>query len=292
MNIIDCVKVRDYIEDEVKRKVDYLKKNHKRLPSLCVIMVGDNPASESYVRNKRKACERVGIEFHLEKFEDGTPQDEIEAYIYNANWNYSGIMVQLPLPDGYDKDELLAHINPALDVDGLTDANKMKLYADKPAYVPCTARGVLELIDYYSKYSNNKHNYNGERVCIIGRSDLVGKPLAHELQKRNATVTLCHSHTNDLFDNAMFWSTENADIVISAVGNLHLFDDAMSLKPYAYIDCGYSFVDGKPHGDIDLEKLDSMGYDGFVTPTPKGTGLLTVSALLQNVVESQYRKME
>ena len=283
MKILDCKNLRDVIEENVKEEIDFYSLNRKK-PSLCVIMVGNDPASEAYVKNKKKACERVGIEFKTKRFEPDIPQEYLLDAIYSANITYDGVMVQLPLPHtivDYDVDKILSRISPQKDVDGLTLANKMKLYTNNSAFVPCTARGVLTLLDY-SVVPERNGDYSCLSFCIIGRSDLVGKPLAHEIEGRNGTVTLCHSHTSN---EQISYAIETSDIVISATG--HQIDTSLlSTSPIAYIDCGYSFKDGKACGDIDIDFLDHMGYNGMVTKTPSGTGLLTVSSLLENVVES------
>lgn len=280
MNILDCVGLRKKIEERVNNEIEtYIERGFRR-PSLCVVMVGDNSASESYVKNKRKACERVGIDFTLMQFERDVPQKYITDYIKEANLKYDGVMVQLPLPVGYETDEILSCIDPLKDVDGLTLANKMRLYTNCHSFIPCTARGVIELLDDFFERTRDK--YSNNTFCVIGRSDLVGIPLAHEIDKRNGTVTVCHSKTDEL-DLANY--IDNSDIVISATG--HIIDkNNLSEYPLAYIDCGYSFVDGKPHGDIDTNYLESCDYEGYVTTTPRGTGVLTVSALLENVLDS------
>lgn len=281
MRILECTALRDEIEEEIKEQISRIDTDRHHLPSLCVVMVGDNPASESYVRNKRKACERVGIKFTLQKFESDVPQKYIEDFVRDANYHYDGVMVQLPLPVGYDTDAIISCINPAKDVDGLTKANKMCLYSDSSnCYIPCTARGVIELIE-----DSITEDLSGLNICVVGRSDLVGRPIAHELEKRNATVTLCHSKTVSRHNE---WKPilENSDIVISAVGVPNIFKNEYSLEPIAYIDCGYSFVDGKPCGDIDTNYLEDNKYLGYVTTTPRGTGVLTVTALLENVMDA------
>jgi methylenetetrahydrofolate dehydrogenase (NADP+)/methenyltetrahydrofolate cyclohydrolase len=285
MNIFNCIELRNKIEAKIKDEIDRIDVEKDGRPSLCVVMVGDNPASIAYVKNKRKACERVGINFVLQTFERDVPQKYIEDYIREANYKYDGVMVQLPLPVGYDTDKILSCISPLKDVDGLTLANKMRLYTDNSAYVPCTARGVLELLDEF--FTSTHDDYKNNTFCVIGRSDLVGRPLAHEIQRRNGTVTVCHSKTPT---NALRKTIDDADIVISATG--HIIDtDLLSLCPLAYIDCGYSFVDGKAHGDVSTDYLESYNYDGWVTTTPRGTGVLTVSALLENVMDSYNHKV-
>lgn len=273
--IADCKLIRKQIEDQIKEEI----KDTKLKPSLCVFMIGDNPASTAYIRNKEKACARVGIKFTLRHFNDIEENDLIYE-IRKASDLYDGVMVQLPLPPKFNRDRIINAIEPDVDVDGLT---KVNIESGYKYFVPCTARGVLLLLNAYNIKCENK-----PVATIIGRSDLVGRPLLHEMEQRNFTTVWCNSHTPSEKLKAL---TKISNVIISAIGKPEFLDATYFTNNQVVIDCGYSVVNGKAKGDVCWQQIadnESM----LVTSTPGGTGILTVTALLENVMTSWRRKNE
>lgn len=227
-------------------------------PSLVIFQIGDNEASNRYVRNKAKDCTEVGIECYIKKFPEGTPQHTIALEIKEAQFIYDAAMLQLPLPAGYNEKYLINLISKYKDVDGLTE---------KTTFKPCTPLGIMT----YLKACN--FNFDGANVVICGRSEIVGKPLAQMLQDENATVTMLHSHTKNHKDYYRI-----ADLIISAVGKADFLDCENIFVPV--VDVGINFKNGKMVGDC----FNTKGRD--VTPVPGGVGLLTRCALLENTLEA------
>ena len=269
--IMDGKRLRDKILSNLKSEIeDFTKK-----PVLAVILVGDDPASRIYVNNKKKTAENIGIksivieypanieeELLLKKIEDLNSDDEVNA-----------ILVQLPLPRHIDKQKVIDAISPVKDVDCFTIENCGKLYTGLEPYVyPCTPQGILYLLDEY------KINLEGKHVVVIGRSNLVGKPAAQLALKRNATVTVCHSHTKNLSD-----ITKTADVLISAVGEVLIEDDMMK-DDCVVIDVGiFRDCNGKVRGDVDFETVSKKA--SYITPVPGGVGPMTIASLMVNTVK-------
>jgi methylenetetrahydrofolate dehydrogenase (NADP+) / methenyltetrahydrofolate cyclohydrolase len=249
-------------------------------PGLATILVGDDPASAVYVRMKREDSAEVGIEsFHHEPGGD-VSQDELAALIeaLNADSRVHGILLQLPLPDHLDQDPLIAAIDPAKDVDGLTPLSAGLLAQDQPAFAPCTPSGVMELLREAGA------ELEGARAAVIGRSILVGKPLAALLLAANATVTHCHSRTRDL--GAV---CREADVLVAAAGKPGLVSGEM-VKPGAIvIDVGTNKVDGKLVGDVDFDSARERA--GAITPVPGGVGPMTRAMLLVNTLAAARRRL-
>ena len=245
-----------------------------------IITVGEDPASKVYVRNKIKACEEVGIGVgHYVASLDTTTPENLKKIIraYNEADTIDGIMVQLPLPKGFDEREIIDTIDPAKDVDGLTTTNIGKLRSGQPCFQPCTARGVIDLLDYYGI------EMDGKNVTIVGRSNIVGKPLADLMMARGATVTQCHSRTKYLCDH-----TEYADIVVSAVGKPRFIDFSHLGSGKVVVDVGINRnEDGNLCGDVDFDEV--VDYCSAITPVPGGVGPMTVAELLRNTVEAWRR---
>lgn len=256
------------IKDEVKGLAD----SYHQTPVLAVISVGNNPASEVYIKNKRKACEYVGMSMLHIRYGEDTDEKKIINKIKSLNKDKSinGIIVQLPLPDGFNEKDIINTIDVSKDVDGLTVLSQGKLFNNEEAFVPCTPKGILEIFDYY------KINLEGKHVVIVGRSNLVSKPLMIECLKRNATVTMCHSKTVDLKNY-----TSMADILVVAVGKKYLIDKTMIKKDAIIIDVGINREDGKLFGDVNPNVNDIASY---VTPVPGGVGPMTVCMLLKNTM--------
>ena len=237
-------------------------------------MVGNSQASKAYVGGKRKDCEECGIGFYLTHFAEEVSQQEIveEILALNANSEIDGILVQLPLPQHLDKEAILGVIAPSKDVDCFCEENLGRMFLNKPGFYPCTPLGIIELMNYYQLKVEGKH------CVIVGRSDVVGKPLATMLTNLGATVTICHSKTTNLCSH-----TQKADIIISAVGK-EKFITADMIKPGAIvIDVGINRnSEGKMCGDVDFDEVAHKA--SAITPVPGGVGLMTRAALLMNVL--------
>ena len=245
-------------------------------PGLAVVMVGDNPASAVYVRNKNKACEELGFHSVMETLSADTTKDALWAVIDRLNGDASihGILVQLPLPAALAsvEQEVLNRISPDKDVDGFHPVNVGRLSTGQDALAPCTPAGCIKMLEYA------QIPMDGKRAVIVGRSNIVGKPMAQLLLAQNATVTICHSHTKDLAQ-----MTREADILVAAIGKPK-FVTADMVKPGAtVIDVGINRVAPKKLvGDVDFDAVSEVA--GAITPVPGGVGLLTVAMLMQNVV--------
>ena len=271
---IDGIEVSKAVKERVKKAVEELKKQGIE-PCLATILVGDNPASAIYVRNKHKACEQVGI---LTK--DLTPsatisQSEINETIDSLNKDHSihGILVQLPLPQQLNEFETISRISPIKDVDGLTPHNMGLLSMGKAVLKACTPSGIIEMFDYYNI------DLSGKNVVLINRSNLIGKPLYHLLLEKNATVITCHSKTKNLKE-----ISKSADIVITAVGDRKKFvlTADMIKEGAVVIDVAISKIEEKLVGDIDFEEIIKKA--SYVSPVPGGVGPMTVAMLLKNTV--------
>lgn len=247
-------------------------------PTLAVIQVGDIPESNTYVRNKMNACNKIGIKVVPYIFREGATHEGLRDLILklNEDKNINGILIQLPIPGIDNPDSLINLINSIKDVDGLTCENYSKLAYKLDGLVPCTPKGIMEMLSYMNV------ELDGSNVVIIGRSRLVGLPLFHLLENQNATVTMCHSHTKNLEEY-----TRKADILITAVGNHKNLITAEMVKEGAYvIDVAISRDEetGKLYGDVDYESVKYVA--NYVTPVPGGVGQLTVLELMNNVVNA------
>lgn len=249
-------------------------------PSLAVVQVGDNASSNIYVKNKEKACIEVGIDFkHVLLAESISEQELIEEINkLNDDDNIDGIIVQLPLPASINENLIINTVTSCKDVDGLTEINVGKLVNNKADYIPCTPQGIMELLKEY------KVDVKGKHVVIVGRSRLVGKPLASLMLNMNATVTICHSKTTDLSH-----FTLDADILIVAAGHRALIKAEMVKDGVIIIDVGINVVEGKMYGDVDYDNVISKA--SLITPVPGGVGAMTVAMLLSNVAKSYEKKM-
>lgn len=269
------------LKQQMHEQVQKLKDEGKRIPSLAVILVGDNPASVSYVKGKEKACNEIGILSKMYHLDESISQQQLNDVILDCSSDDSidGILVQLPLPKGFDEESALNCICCEKDVDGLHPMNVGKFFLNRPAFVPCTPMGVMELLKRMGC------NPDGKRAVVVGRSKLVGTPIARLLENANATVTMCHSHTKDLKE-----VTKQADILVAAVGRAKMLD-ASYIKEGAYvIDVGVNRgEDGHLVGDCDFESM--LGKASAITPVPKGVGPMTITMLLQNTLKS-YEERE
>ena len=271
--IIDGKEVATRVRAEVARDVATFRERMGMAPGLATILVGEDPASEVYVRNKRKASAEVGIaDFHQHLPSDAT-QDDVAAAIEDCNGNpeVSGILLQLPVPKGLNGKELTALIQADKDVDGLTHVSAGRLMQGAPGLRPCTPLGVIELLDSYSVA------LEGAEAVVVGRSDQVGKPVAFLLLERNATVTMCHSRTRELPAVC-----SRADVLIAAIGRAEMLG-ADYVKPgAAVIDVGINRTEDGLKGDVQFEAVAEKA--GLITPVPGGVGPMTIAMLLRNTV--------
>lgn len=267
--ILDGQKNADIIKRKISEEVSRIKEDIL----LVILMVGKNPASAIYVANKEKACEFVGIKSRIYQFDENISQKEIIKTIEECNKDdkVTGILVQLPLPNHLNANVILDAIDPNKDVDGLNIVNQGKLQKGLPCIEPATPKGVITLL------KNNNIEIAGKNVVIVGRSFLVGRPLAALFLKENATVTVCHSKTNNLKEH-----TKKADILCVAIGKAKFITDDMVKKDVVVVDIGTNRVAGKLCGDVDFEKVSEIA--SYISPVPKGVGPMTIASLLQNVM--------
>lgn len=273
--IIDGKALAQKIRGNLKNEVEELKKEGIK-PKLAVIMVGEDKASKIYVKNKSKACEEIGIEYDEYLLKSETTMDELLDLIHNLNNddNIHGILLQSPLPKHLDIDVAFREISPDKDVDGFNPVNVGKLCLNQDGFISCTPYGVVKMLDEY------KIPTEGANTVIIGRSNIVGKPLVQCLLNKNATVTVCHSKTKDIEK-----ITQKADIVIAALGKPNFIKENMIKKGSVVIDVGINRLDnGKIVGDIDYENVESKA--SYITPVPGGVGPMTVAMLMSNVVKA------
>jgi methylenetetrahydrofolate dehydrogenase (NADP+)/methenyltetrahydrofolate cyclohydrolase len=280
--IISGLEVSSKIKEELITKVQSLNKNGI-YPCLSTILVGDDPASTIYVRNKHRACAEVGIETKDNKISSSIEEKNLIELIKSLNDDPSvhGILMQLPLPAHINQFNVINAINPQKDVDGLTYYNAGLLLNKRSLFIPCTPLGVMELLKYYNI------ELRGKDVVIVNRSILVGKPIALLLLDKDATVMICHSHTKNINEKV-----KNADIVITAVGNRKLFTlREESVKDgVVVIDIGITRENGKIKGDVDFENVSKKA--SWITPVPGGVGPMTIAMLLKNTVIAASSSIE
>lgn len=275
--IMDGIALRNRILNELKIRVDNMSKK----PKLVAILVGNDPASQIYVRNKEKFAEIAGIETDVIRMPETSSTNDVVSIIEKLNTDESvnAILVQLPLPKHIDTKTVLNTVSETKDVDGFTDANIGKMFGSGDKYIiPCTPRGIMEILDEY------KIDIAGKNAVIIGRSDIVGKPTAMMLLNRNATVTICHSKTQNISEY-----TRRADIIVAATGKIKITGDM--IKPgCVLLDVGMQRDEnGKLHGDCDFESCEKIA--GYITPTPGGIGPMTIAGLMQNAVDITEKNM-
>ncbi len=271
--ILDGKGLSEKIRENIKIQTTKLVEQYDKTPHLVVILVGDNPASQSYVGSKEKACIKAGIKSTVIKKESNITQEELVKTILDLNGDNDvhGILLQLPIPKHLDEDKIINLIDPTKDVDGFCNENVARLNKGQSAMVPCTPLGITRILDEYKIDTFGKH------CVIIGRSQIVGKPMAALMLKRNSTVTICHSKTEDIK-----FITKQADILIVAVGRANMVD-ASYIKPgAAVIDVGINRIDGKLTGDVLFEDAEKVA--GYITPVPKGVGPMTIACLLENTL--------
>ncbi|RPF55667.1 bifunctional methylenetetrahydrofolate dehydrogenase/methenyltetrahydrofolate cyclohydrolase FolD [Aquisalibacillus elongatus] len=270
----------DKIREEIKTDVQELVQ-HQIKPKLSVLIIGDNPASKTYVRMKQKACEKVGIESDVIKLQSDVSEDELlkQIELLNNDRSVHGILVQLPLPEHVNEKRVLEYIDPNKDVDGFHPINVGRLSIDQDALVPCTPLGIVALLDYYNVSIEGKH------AVVIGRSNIVGKPVGQLLLNRQATVTYCHSKTQNLKE-----ITKTADILIVAVGRAELINEEYVKEGAVVVDVGNTFLEtGKVVGDVAFDQVKDIASQ--ITPVPKGVGPMTITMLLNNTIKAAKYSM-
>lgn len=273
--ILDGKDIARRIREDVKQEVAELKAQYGIIPGLAVIIVGDNPASQVYVRRKHQACLEMGIYSEVLCLPGQTSEAELLEQIdmLNKNPNIHGILVQLPLPKHIDTDRVINHIHPAKDVDGFHPINVGKLCIGQEELVSCTPYGIIKMLEMEGI------SLKGKNAVIIGRSNIVGKPMALLLLSRDATVTVCHSKTQ-----ALAAITSQADILIAAIGKPRFVTRDMVKQGAVVIDVGINRVDNKLIGDVDFEQVKEIA--SYITPVPGGVGPLTITMLLYNTVKT------
>ncbi|MBE5764298.1 MAG: bifunctional methylenetetrahydrofolate dehydrogenase/methenyltetrahydrofolate cyclohydrolase FolD [Clostridiales bacterium] len=273
--ILDGKLTAEQIRLQIKQKTAKLATNYGFSPKLAIVIVGKNPASLVYVASKERACVEVGFQSVTRSLNEVSTQEDIinEIKSLASDKTVNGIMVQLPLPKGIDESAVLTHIPPEKDVDGLTVLNGGACLYSLDGFTPCTPRGIIELLTAYNV------DFCGKHAVVVGRSNLVGKPIAIKLLDKNCTVTICHSRTQNL-ENI----TKQADILVVAVGRKHLVTAGMVKEGAVVVDVGINRVDGKLYGDVDFDAVSNIA--SMITPVPGGIGPMTVAMLLANTFDA------
>lgn len=279
--IINGKEIAEAVRQEISKEVQHLREKDM-VPGLAVILVGDNQASQTYVRNKQKACEDVGMHSVLIKKPADLSQEELMQSINELNQDESihGILVQLPLPGHISEKAIIEAISPEKDVDGFHPINIGRMMTGQDAFLPCTPYGIMVMLEYIG------YELEGKHVVIVGRSNIVGKPAGQLFLNANATVTYCHSKTKDL---AYF--TKQADVVVAAVGKRDTITSDHIKEGAVVIDVGMNRNDeGKLCGDVAFEEVKNKA--SYITPVPKGVGPMTITMLMKNTVKSAQKTFE
>lgn len=274
--IIDGKEVSQYIRGEVAKGVSQLVDSSGTNPGLAAVLVGEDPASEIYVRNKRKACTEAGMYSEEHKLPAETTEGELLTLVQKLNDDpkIHGILVQLPLPDHINETKVLRAVSPDKDVDGFHPYNVGLLVEGNPRFISCTPHGIIKMLEYYDI------DIKGKEAVVVGRSNIVGKPVAMLLLHRHATVTVCHSRTRDLGE-----VTRRADILVAAIGRANFVTEDMVKEGAVVIDVGINRnEEGKLTGDVDFQAVQEKA--SYITPVPGGVGPMTISMLLWNTLES------
>lgn len=269
------------VKANLKEEIRFIKETGKRSPKLVVVLVGDNQASLSYVKGKEKACYEVGMESELITLSTQTSEIELLSLIEQLNKDVmvDGILVQLPLPKHIDEHKILFAISPDKDVDGFHPYNIGKLMLQEDTFISCTPKGILRILE-----TIGLDDLSGKQAVVIGRSNIVGKPVAQLLLNKNATVTICHSKTKNIES-----ITSQADIVIASVGKARLITKDWIKKGAIVIDVGINRDEnGKLCGDVDFDDVKDKA--SYITPVPKGVGPMTIAMLMENTLESYHKR--
>lgn len=280
--IIDGKLISAQIREEIAENVKKFNAETGKLPGLAVIIVGEDPASQVYVRNKKRACEQVGFYSRVYEMPAETTQSELNALVEQLNGDEAihGILVQLPLPKHLNEEEVLLKIDPKKDVDAFHPYNVGRITIGNPKFLPCTPAGVMQLL-YRSGIE-----ISGKECVVVGRSNIVGKPMALLLLAANGTVTVCHSRTRDLKEVC-----RRADILVAAIGKPDFFTADMIKEGAVVIDVGMNRrADGKLTGDVDFASVEPKA--SYITPVPGGVGPMTITMLMQNTLTAAERALE
>lgn len=278
--LLDGKTMSNELREKLALRVENLKARGVT-PGLAVILVGEDPASQIYVKNKGLGCAQVGMHSVTIRLPETTTQQELETQIDQLNGDSSihGILVQLPLPAGLDEAAALARIAPEKDVDGFHVVNAGKLFTGQKGVVACTPKGAMEMI------RRTGIDLTGKEAVVLGRSNIVGKPMAMLLLQQNATVTMCHSRTQHLAEH-----TRRADVLVAAVGKPRFITADMVKPGVIVIDVGINRVDGKVVGDVDFDAVKEVA--SWITPVPGGVGRMTITMLLENTIEAAERTVK
>ncbi|QIB26014.1 bifunctional methylenetetrahydrofolate dehydrogenase/methenyltetrahydrofolate cyclohydrolase FolD [Caloranaerobacter azorensis] len=274
-NIIDGKEIAKNIRAGLAKEIEMIKEKYGKVPGLAVILVGNDPASHTYVSMKEKACKKIGIYSEVHRLSEDTTQDQIIELIEKLNKDdkIDGILVQLPLPKGINENIVNYKISPEKDVDGFHAINAGNLFLGEKSFVPCTPKGIIRLI------KETGIEIEGKNAVVVGRSNIVGKPTAILLLNENATVKICHSRTRDLAKHV-----KEADILVSAVGKPEIIKGEMIKEGAVVIDAGTTKVDGKLVGDVEFDLAKDRA--SWITPVPGGVGPMTITMLLENTLEA------
>ena len=277
--VINGRELADQMKAEIQKDVEKMTQQGIQ-PGLVVLLVGENPASQTYVRNKERAAAKIGILSKVEKLPETISEEELLAEIdkYNQDSRFHGILVQLPLPKHIDEEKILLAIDPKKDVDGFHPMNLGRLFVGKPEMIPCTPYGIMKMFEAYDI------DLTGKRAVVIGRSNIVGKPMAQLLLMKNATVTIAHSKTEHLAEVA-----KEADILVVAIGRGHFVTKEFVKPGGVVIDVGMNRnQEGKLIGDVAFDEVSEIA--SYITPVPKGVGPMTITMLMYQTVEAAKKQ--
>jgi methylenetetrahydrofolate dehydrogenase (NADP+)/methenyltetrahydrofolate cyclohydrolase len=273
-HVLDGKKLAKKVKNQVKESVSQLVEKYKVTPHLVVILIGDDPASETYVKSKEKTSKSLGLKSTVIKKDASISEKELIDLIVSLNEDddVHGILLQLPIPKHIDEEKVINLIDPLKDVDGFSNHHVARLNKGLDALVPCTPLGIMEIFKEYNI------DLQGKYAVVMGRSQIVGKPMASLLLKENATVTITHSRTKNMKD-----ITKQADILVVAVGKAKMVDESYIKEGAVLIDVGISRIDGKLYGDIDFESVQDKA--SYITPVPGGVGPMTIAMLMKNTLK-------
>lgn len=272
--ILDGKKVATALESRLKKRLENLK-NYNYMPKLAIILIGDNPSSAMYAAFMQKVAKKYGIQSELLKRDNQVTETELENLISRLNNDaaVTGILMMMPLPDHICTQKIIDLIDPDKDIDGLTTVNAGRLFSGRDGFFGCTPRAVMEILESYDI------TVEGKRVVILGRSNVIGKPVSMMLLNKNATVTICHSRSRNLKE-----ITQEADIIVVAVGHPYSLSGDMIKKGAIVIDVGINRIDGKTVGDADYESV--LPVAGAVTPVPGGVGAVTTTMVIESLIKA------
>lgn len=274
MSTINCKELSKQIKLSLQDKIKEIKDTYEKVPHLEIVLVGEHPSSVSYVKSIVKTCEELSVSLNISKFNKDIPEDELvkELERLNNDNNIHGIIIQFPLPEGFDQNRIANSISPQKDVDCVHSENLGKLFMGEPNVVPCTPKGIVRAL------KDSGVDFCGKEVVVVGAGRTVGKPVSQLLLIENATVTLCHLHTKSLKKHTL-----EADVIIAAAGKAGLITADMVKDNVIIADAGINVIDGKVYGDVDFEEVSKKA--SLITPIPGGVGAMTNSMLIENLID-------